>query len=65
MERTRFIVHEEFAGKRKPEDVFAVVFLSNAAALMEHAKSSIIKDTDQSQGSLCSGKGAEYGTSES
>ena len=46
MERTRFIVHEEFTGKRKPEDVFAAVFLSNAAALTEHAKSSIIKDTE-------------------
>ena len=64
MEQTKFIVHEEFAGKRKPEDVFAAVFLSNAAELTEHAKSSIIKDTDQSQDSLCSGKGAEYGTSE-
>lgn len=65
MERTRFIVHEEFAGKRNPEDVFAAVFLSNAAALTEQTKSSIIKDTDQSQDSLCSEKGAKYGTSES
>lgn len=31
MEQTRFIVHEEFTGKRKPEDVFAAVFISNAA----------------------------------
>ncbi len=28
MERTRFIVHEEFTGKQKPEDVFVAVFLS-------------------------------------
>lgn len=65
MERTKFIIHEEFTGKRKPEDVFAAVFLSNAAAKTSSAKSSIIKDSDQSQDSLCSGKGAEYGTSES
>ena len=37
MDRTRFIVHEEFAGKRKPEDVFSAVFLSNAAALTKTA----------------------------
>ena len=65
MEKTKFVVHEKFAGKCKPEEVFAAVFLSNAAALTEQAKPSIIKDTDRSQDSLCSEKGAEYGTSES
>ena len=65
MEKIKFIVHEEFTGTHKPEEVFAAAFLSNAAALTEQAKPSIIKDTDQSQDSLCSGKGADYGTSES
>ncbi len=65
MGKIRFIVREEFTGRHKPEEVFAAVFLSNAAALTEQARPSIIKDTDQSQDSLCSEKGAEYGTSES
>ena len=65
MKKIKFIVHEEFTGRHKPEEVFAAVFLSDAAALTEQAKPSIIEYTDRSQGSLCSGKGAEYGTSES
>lgn len=48
MEKIRFIVREEFTGRHKSEEVFAAVFLSNATALTEQAKSSIIKDTDQS-----------------
>lgn len=64
MEKIKFIIHEEFTGRHKPEDVFAAVFLSNAAALTEQVKPSIIKYTDQSQDSLCSKKGADYGTSE-
>lgn len=58
MQKTRFVVYEQFAGKHKPEDVFAAVFLSNAAALTKRSKSSIIKDADQSQDSLCSRKRA-------
>lgn len=65
MGKVNLIVQECLTGKRKPEDVNAAVFLSNAAALTKHAEPSIIKDTDQSQDSLCSGKGADYGASES
>ena len=31
MRKVKLIVHETFQGKRKSEDVFAAVFLSNAA----------------------------------
>ena len=62
MGKVKLIVHECFTGKQNPEDVFtAVLLLSNAAALTENPKPSIIKLTDQSQDSLCSGKGADYG----
>ncbi|MBP1588529.1 MAG: hypothetical protein ILO53_09055, partial [Clostridia bacterium] len=33
MRKVKLIVHETYQGKRKSEDVFAAVFLSNAAAL--------------------------------
>lgn len=64
MRKVKLIVHESYQGKRKSEDVFTAVFLSNIAELTESTKSGIIKTTDQSQDSLCSGKGADYGTSE-
>ena len=64
MRKVKLVVHECYAGKRKVEEVFAAVFLSNAAALAESTKPSIIELTDRSQDSLCSGKGADYGTSE-
>ena len=64
MGKVKLTVHEGFSGKQNPEDVFTAVFLSNAAALAENAKSGIIKTTERSQDSLCSEKGAEYGTSE-
>ena len=64
MRKVKLIVHETYQGKRKREDVFAAVFLSNAAALTESTNPSIIELTDRSQDSLCSGKGADYGTSE-
>ena len=35
MRKVKLIVHETYQGKRKSEDVFAAVFLSNAAALSE------------------------------
>ena len=64
MRKVKLIVHETYQGNRKSEDVFAAVFLSNAVVLTPNTHSSIIKDTEQSQDSLCSGKGATYGTSE-
>lgn len=64
MSKVKLIVHETYQGKRKREDVFAAVFLSNAAALTERRYHGIIKETEQSQDSLCSRKGAEHGTSE-
>ena len=33
MRQVKLVVHECYAGKRKSEEVFAAVFLSNAAAL--------------------------------
>ena len=64
MSKVKLVVHEYYAGKRKSEEVFAAVFLSNAAALTEKEKPSIIELTDRSQDSLCSVKGATNGTSE-
>ena len=64
MSKVKLVVHECYAGKRKSEEVFAAVFLSNAAALTEKEKPSIIELTDRSQDSLCSVKGATNGTSE-
>ena len=64
MRKVKLIVHETYQGNRKSEDVFAAVFLSNATALTENVKSGIMKTNEQPQDSLCSGKGAEYGTSE-
>ena len=45
MEKVKLIVHECFEGKQNPEDVFASVFLSNAAALTESVYPGIIKET--------------------
>ena len=64
MRKVKLIVHESYQGKRKSEDVFAAVFLSNAATLTEGTKPSIIELTERSQDSLCSGKGANDGTSD-
>ena len=64
MGKVKLIVHECFTGRQNPEDVSTAVFLSNAAALTESIHPGIIKETEQSQDSLCFQKGAEYGTSE-
>lgn len=55
MGKVKLIIHESYHAKRKMEDVFVAVFQSNAAAVTEHDKASIIKSTNQSQDSLCSG----------
>lgn len=44
MRKDKLVIHECYAGKRKSEEVFAAVFLSNAAALTESTKPSIIDD---------------------
>lgn len=64
MRKVKLIVRECFTGKQNPADVFTAVFLSNAAALTENVESGTMKTTEQPQDSLCSRKGAEYGTSE-
>ncbi len=64
MEKVKLIVHECFQGKRKMEDVFAAVFLSDTAALTTNAKTSMMQLIEQSQDSLGSEKGAVNGTSE-
>lgn len=64
MRKIRLIVHKCFAGKQNPKDVFVAVFLSNAAVLTKNRYPGIIKETEQSQDSLRSRKGAEHGTSE-
>mgnify|MGYP003533312550 FL=1 len=64
MRKVKLIVHETYQGKYKSEDVFAAVFLSNAAALTPNTHSGIIKNTERSQDPLCSVKGANNGTSE-
>ena len=46
MSKVKLVVHECYAGKRKSEEVFAAVFLSNAAALTENEKPSIIVPGD-------------------
>ena len=52
MRKVKLIVHETYQGKHKSEDVFAAVFLSNAAALTANTHSAIIKDTERSQDSI-------------
>ena len=64
MHKVKLIVHETYQGKRKSEDIFAAVFLSNAATLTENTHSGIMKDTDRSQESLWSETGGTYGTRE-
>ena len=60
MRKVKLIVHETYQGKRKTEDVFAAVFLSDTAALAINTYFCIIKDTELSQDSLCSEKRATY-----
>lgn len=62
--KVKLVVNEIYQGKHKREDIFVSAFLSNVTALTSNTHSDIIKDTEQSQDSLCSKKGATYGTSE-
>jgi len=42
MRKVKLIVHETYQGKRKSEDVFAAVFLSNGATLIPRIRSRIL-----------------------
>ena len=64
MGKVKLIVHECFTGGKNPEDVFTTVFLSSTNTLTGNVETGIMKATEQPQDSLCSEKGATYGTSE-
>jgi len=64
MRKPKLVVHESYLGKRRPEEIFAAVFLSAANRLTIMDKKSKIKLTEQSQDSLCSKEGETNGTSE-
>ena len=53
MRKVKLIVHETYQGKLKSEDVFAAVFLSNAAALTPNTHSGIITVLNTGDGSMC------------
>ena len=42
MRKVKLIVHETYQGKRKSEDVFTAVILSNAAAVTPNTHSGIV-----------------------
>ena len=64
MRKVKLIVHEKYAGKQSPSDVFAAVFLSDPAALTLDEGPGIMKSTDESQESCCSWKGEVDGPKE-
>ena len=61
MRKTRFVVREVCDGSQSLEEIFASLILSDTA-LTADTESVIIESTEQSQDSLCSGKGANDGT---
>ena len=63
MGKTKLIVREVFQGGRSLEELIAPLILADTALTAE-AESVIIESTEQSQDSLCSGKGAINGTSD-
>ena len=63
MRKTRFVVREVCDGSQSLEEIFASLILCDTA-LTADAESVIIESTEQSQDSLCSGKGAINGTSD-
>ena len=64
MRKPKLVVHESYSGKRRPEEIFAAIFLSATNGLTKMEKKSTIKQTEQSQDSLCSKEGETNGTSE-
>ena len=61
MGKTKLIVREVFQGGRSLEELIAPPILDDTA-LTADTESVIIESTEQSQDSLCSGKGANDGT---
>ena len=61
MRKTRFVVREVCDGSQSLEEIFASLILCDTA-LMADTELVIIESTEQSQDSLCSGKGANDGT---
>ena len=63
MGRTKLIVREVFQGERSLEELIAPLILARLP-LTGGPQSAIMKSTEQPQDSLCSGKGANDGTSD-
>ena len=63
MRKVKFVVREVFRGEQPLEELIASTILRDTA-LTAGAESDIIESTEQSQDSLCSGKGAVNGTSD-
>ena len=62
MNKTKLIIHERFNGKQSLEDVFLSVFQSESYQLLQDNSSVIMRSTEQSQDSFCSGKELRNGT---
>ena len=62
MSKVKLIIHERFNGKQSLEDVFLSAFQSESYQLLQDNSSVIIRSTEQSQDSFCSGKELKNGT---
>ncbi len=62
MNKTKLIIHERFNGKQSLEGVFLSVFQSESYQLLQDNSSVIMRSTEQSQDSFCSGKELRNGT---
>ena len=62
MNKTKLIIYERFNGKQSLEDVFLSAFQSESYQLLQNNSSVIMKSTEQSQDSFCSGKELKNGT---
>mgnify|MGYP003457149487 CR=1 FL=1 len=62
MNKIKLIIHERFNGKRSLEDVFLSAFQSESYQLLQDHSSVIMRGTEQSQDSFCSGKELKNGT---
>ena len=56
MNKTKLIIHERFNGKQSLEVVFLSAFQSESYQLLQDNSSVIMRSTEQSQDSFCSGK---------
>ena len=64
MNKIKLIIYEKFSGKLSLEDVMSSAFQSEFIQLMQDRMSGIMKTTEQSQDSFCSGKDVKNGTNE-